>query len=148
MVRLKPAYSATGASMRLEILVTEARDITLSSQRTTKALIRLRGIRRPSVRPSTFSNDFSSWSLFFLYFTYSIYRWGERMIVFLFQSDKNSGYHGNLYFPLTYNGKSAIFAVSLQIFWIVFYRNVSWVVLYDSYEFCPNRWIWLVAMAT
>ena len=42
-VRLKPAYSATGASMRLEILVTETRDTTLSSQRTTKALIRLRG---------------------------------------------------------------------------------------------------------
>ena len=41
-VRLKPACSATEASMRLEILVTETRDITLSRQRTTKALIRLR----------------------------------------------------------------------------------------------------------
>ena len=45
----------------------------------------------------------------------------------------------------------AIFSVSLQIFrffffFFFFYRNVSWVVLYDSYEFCPNRWIWLVAM--
>ena len=36
-VRLKPACSPTEASMRLEILVTETRDITLSRQRTTKA---------------------------------------------------------------------------------------------------------------
>ena len=42
-VRLKLACSATEASMRFEILVTETRDITLSRQRTTKALIRLRG---------------------------------------------------------------------------------------------------------
>ena len=34
--------SATEASMRLEILVTETRDITLSRQQTRKALIRLR----------------------------------------------------------------------------------------------------------
>ena len=40
-VRLKLACSATEASMRLEILVTYTRDITLSRQRTTKALIRL-----------------------------------------------------------------------------------------------------------
>ena len=40
-VRLKLARSATEANMRLEILVTETRDITLSRQRTTKALIRL-----------------------------------------------------------------------------------------------------------
>ena len=42
-VRLKPACSATEASMKFEILVTETIDITLSRQRTTKALIRLRG---------------------------------------------------------------------------------------------------------
>ena len=42
-VRLKLACSATKASMRLESLVTETRDITLSRQRTAKALIRLRG---------------------------------------------------------------------------------------------------------
>ena len=29
-----------------------------------------------------------------------------------------------------------------------FCRNVHWVVFYQTYEFCPNRWIWLVAMAT
>ena len=42
-VRLKLAYSATEASIRLEILVTETRYITLYRQRTTKALNRLRG---------------------------------------------------------------------------------------------------------
>ena len=41
--RHKPACAATEASMRLEILVTETRSITLSKQRTTKALIRLHG---------------------------------------------------------------------------------------------------------
>ena len=40
-VRLKLASSATEASMRLESLVTETGDITLSRQGTTKALIRL-----------------------------------------------------------------------------------------------------------
>ena len=39
----KQACSATEASMRLEIWVTENRAITLSRQLTTKALIRLRG---------------------------------------------------------------------------------------------------------
>ena len=61
---------------------------------------------------------------------------GERIILFLSQLDKNSGCHGNLKFPLTFNGKKwkliAVFAVFLQIFRI-FYRNVFWVVLYDSY---------------
>ena len=28
------------------------------------------------------------------------------------------------------------------------YRNDSGVVLYQPYEFCPNHWFWLVAMAT
>ena len=42
-VRLKLTCSATEASMRLEILVTETSDVILSRQRTTKALIRLRG---------------------------------------------------------------------------------------------------------
>ena len=39
--------------------------------------------------------------------------------------------------------KLAFIAISLQIFWQKFYRNVPWVVLYQSYKFCPNRWIWL-----
>ena len=42
-VRLKLACSATEASNRLEIWVTETRDITLSRHRTTKVLIRPRG---------------------------------------------------------------------------------------------------------
>ena len=29
-----------------------------------------------------------------------------------------------------------------------FYRNVSGLVFYQPYEFCPNNWLWLVAMAT
>ena len=44
--------------------------------------------------------------------------------------------------------KLRFIAISLQIFWQKFYRNVPWVVLYKTYEFCPNRWIWLVVMAT
>ena len=52
-VRLKPACSA---SMKLEILVTETRDITLSRQRTTKALIRLRRCAGWSV-PLLFAYD-------------------------------------------------------------------------------------------
>ena len=44
--------------------------------------------------------------------------------------------------------KLRFFAITLQIFWQQFYRNVPWVVLYQTYEFCPNRWIWLVVMAT
>ena len=42
-VRLKLACSATEDSIRLESLVTETRGITLSRQRITKVLIRLRG---------------------------------------------------------------------------------------------------------
>ena len=33
----------------------------------------------------------------------------------------------------------------LQIFWKKLYWNVSGVVLYQLYEFCPNHWFWLVA---
>ena len=58
---------------------------------------------------------------------------------------------GNLKFPYTYNGdkwKLAFISVLLQIFRQKFYGNVSWVVLYQPYEFCPNHWFWLVAMAT
>ena len=42
----------------------------------------------------------------------------------------------------------AFISVLLQMFWKKFYRNVSGVVLYQPYEFCPNRWFWLVVMAT
>ena len=34
------------------------------------------------------------------------------------------------------------------ILFVFFYRNVPWIGFYELYEFCPNRWIWLVAMAT
>ena len=32
--------------------------------------------------------------------------------------------------------------MSLQIFWQTFYRNVPWVVLYETYHFWHNLWIW------
>ena len=44
--------------------------------------------------------------------------------------------------------KLAFVAMTLQIFWQTFYKNVPGVVLYQTYHFCPNLWIWLVAMAT
>ena len=100
--------------------------------------------------PSTFSNVISSEamkpilrpgeqnSVFFFFFFF---------FFFLFQSDKNSCCYGN-YWLIMGKEETGIFAISLQIFRFFFYRNVSWVVLYDSYEFCSNRWIWLVAMAT
>ena len=44
--------------------------------------------------------------------------------------------------------KLAFISVLPQIFWPKFYRDVSGVVLYKPYEFCPNCWFWLVAMAT
>ena len=52
---------------------------------------------------------------------------------------------------MTYNGKKwklAFTAISLQIFWQNFYRNVPWVVLYKTYIFCCNLLIWIVTMAT
>ena len=36
--------------------------------------------------------------------------------------------------------KLRFIAISLQIFWQKFYRNVPWVVLYQAYKFCPNHW--------
>ena len=49
----------------------------------------------------------------------------------LSRSDKNSGCRGNLYSPLSYNGKVEIdifFCFKWDI-WISFYRNVNGVVL-------------------
>ena len=58
----------------------------------------------------------------------------------------------SLNFPLIYNGKnikrSLLLSHCTWIFWQKFYRNVSWVVLYQTYHFCPMRWIWLDAKAT
>ena len=44
--------------------------------------------------------------------------------------------------------KLRFIAISLQIFWQKFYRNVLGVVLYKPYEFCQNHWFRWVAMAT
>ena len=58
--------------------------------------------------------------------------------------------YGNLKFLLTYNGKSEsrpLFLYHCRYFDKSF-RDVPWVVLYQTYEFCPYHGIWLVAMAT
>ena len=34
----------------------------------------------------------------------------------------------------------------MQIFWQKFYRNFTWVVLYQIYHFCRILWIWLVTI--
>ena len=73
-VRLKLSCSAAEASNRLEILVTETRDITLSRHRTTKMLVRLRGCAGWSA-PFLFAYDIRhlfSWpgSHVFSYFWY------------------------------------------------------------------------------
>ena len=51
----------------------------------------------------------------------------------------------------TYNGKSGnwhLFLCYCRYFGKSFTENVSGVVLYQPYEFCPNHWFWSVAMAT
>ena len=51
----------------------------------------------------------------------------------------------------TYNGKSGnwhLFLCYCRYFDKSFYWNVSGVVLFQAYEFCPNHWFWLVAVAT
>ena len=40
------------------------------------------------------------------------------------------------------------FCVTADILKKKFYRNVSGVVFYQPYEFRPNRWFWLVAIAS
>ena len=69
------------------------------SRRLIGELIVYVGIRRPSVhRLSHFqtTSPLKPGSRFFSYFTYIIYRSGERIVVFLLRSDKNSGCYGNL----------------------------------------------------
>ena len=87
---------------------------------------------------------------FFPFFTYSIYiRWEMCLYVclfffeggaggggnncFLFHLDENLGCYGNLKLPLTHNGRHGNCHL-LQIFWQTFYKNVSWVVLFVTYE--------------
>ena len=54
-------------------------------------------------------------------------------------------YHGNFKWQ---KWKLRFIAISLQIFWRKFYRNVCWMVLHNAYHFSLNLSIWLVAMAT
>ena len=80
-VRLKLACSATETSMRLETLVTECRNITLSRQRTTKVLIRLHGC--------------AGWSAPLL-FVYDIkhFLWHSSYVFTDHTSCKNTGWNG------------------------------------------------------
>ena len=121
-------------------------------------------MRRPSVRQQfQTTSPLKPCSRFLQNFTYSIYRPEEWIIsccffclfvfvvFFLFQSDKNFGVAMAIYnchYLKWEKIELAFIAISLQIFWRIFYRNVPWEFLYRPYEFCPNRWIWLVAMAT
>ena len=73
-VRIKLACSATEASMRVEILITETRDISLSRQRTTKALIRLRGCAGWSA-PLLFAYDIRHVSLWPGSYVYFLMHW-------------------------------------------------------------------------
>ena len=110
--------------------------------------------RHPSVvRPSTFSNDISSEAQnpIRTKFQYSIYRPGEQIIVFFVPIGLELWLLWQLIVAIDLQWekwKLAFIAISLQIFWQKFCRNVPWVTLYQQYEFCPNCWIWLVAMAT
>ena len=89
-------------------------------------------------------------SRFFSYFTYSIYRSRERIIVCFC-----SGRIRTVVATATYSshrlimGKEDIdhFFFLIVDICIFFYRNVYSVVLYVSYDFCLNRWIWLVVGA-
>ena len=67
------------------------------SQRLIGELIVYKGIRRPSVRQHFQTTSLKPRSRYFSYFTYSNYKSVERIIVFLFRSDKNSGCYSNLW---------------------------------------------------
>ena len=89
-VRLKLACSATEASMRLEILVTETKDITLPRQWTTKVLIRLRRCSDWSV------------SLLFAYDIWHIFSWPGSFIFipFLMHLVKNVSFETFNHIPV------------------------------------------------
>ena len=92
-------------------------------------------------------------SRFLSYFTYSIYRQGERIIVFFFfvlffcpnrirtlVAIMGVGGGGR--------GRLGGMKIGIYCYFIVdiltkFYRNVLWVVLYKTYLFCCNLLIWL-----
>ena len=66
-IRHKPACAATEAKWRLEILDIKTRDIILSRQRTTKALIRLHGLNG-RIWHNRFSPDVAQiWTVYFYY---------------------------------------------------------------------------------
>ena len=122
--------------------------------RRQASVVRPSSVRRPLSVVNIFKR-LLIWNQFLPYSTYSIYRHVEQKIVLFFSC---SSQIRALVAMATYSlhwlmmGKVEISIYSclkLQIFWYFFlYRHVPWVVLYEPYEFCPNRWIWLVSMAT
>ena len=77
-------------------------------------------------------------------------RQGELIILFLSQSDKNSGCYGNLQLPLTYNWKNENWHLLLyqcryfdKTFTEMFLEWSS-----TKHNFCPNLSFLLVVMAT
>ena len=70
-------------------------------------------------------------------FIYSIYRQGEPIILFFIQIASELWLLWQLKVSIDLYGKIwkfAFIAMSLQIFWQNFYRNVPWVVLYQPHE--------------
>ena len=82
--RHKPACAATEASYSLEFSAIESRDIILSKQRTTEALIRLRGCAGWSA-PLLFSYDIRhifSWPGSYLFHCHSVFMCNWRKTLF------------------------------------------------------------------
>ena len=93
------------------------------------------------------------WSRFLPYFTDSIYRQGEPIllffVVFLSQSGKNSGCCGNLWLPLTYDGKKMKIGTYCYLIAALWEQKCSLSgPLPNVASFCFNRIIGLVTMAT
>ena len=127
------------------------------SRRLIGELIVYEGIRRPSVRPSVniykrhllWSREVDSFRISHIA---SIAGWGGGKKSCVFCSNRIR----TLVAIATYSshrlimGKEEIdnfFCLIGDILIFFFYRNVYWVVLYVSYDFCPNQWIWLVVGA-
>ena len=120
------------------------------SWRLIGQLIVYKGIRRPSVnifkRHLLWSREADSFHISHIAY---IGRGNEKMCFFY------SNRIRTLVAMATYSshrlimGKEEIdiFFCLIGDIWNFFYRNVYWVVLYVSFDFCPNQWIWLVVGA-
>ena len=115
------------------------------------------GIRRLSVNMFKRHLPWSHEPDFYLILQYNMYRPGKRLTVFLFRSDKNSASFGNLNLPLTWNGKSGNWHLLLSHCRYCYLTTDILTNVLQKYTFSnslptiwiyPNRWIWLVVMAT